>query len=865
MMNKPPKTVFGIILLSVFCLTLRIGMAEGDDASTTPDELPLILQLGPPRLTEEYIIVPIKTTGPIHYRKPILLKSRDGIPMVVYVSMPGALNATNPNDIGNSIARLKVNEFFNPPIDLPVSKVVLSQFRLEPPMSRIVFYVKEEIEPVIVAEGDELLFQFPLTTRSQNEPEQITPPSLPDQEPQITAHPEPTDESEEQTEQVDPSDGKMPFDWEARPRANLPQIIEDESPAPSDEVTDLTQILNDQPSTLVGVDTVWESLVTRVNLSATAPLKIGHITWTSDPEVIDGEVLKIHLLNTSVSEALHRQSLPVRNEVAQREIFRNDEGIIRRITVESFDDTPPSCALHIRLTRQVFYEVIDMKDDDRVDSLYELHVVFENPPLSRIVTVHSENEELRKLLFILFEQYGASFIADDDFNLDAKVTFHLENVPLKVVLDQILESRGYGYKEVEYGILRIMPVEKLKPPEQPKATPLKVLSVRTYQLKHALVANVKTALENFKSPEGQIISDERTRTIVLMDTEEHLAKIDFFVNKVIQTLDQEVAEEIVEPKPPPPPNPIQRVILLNYADPNQIKDILTPYLTPEGIMQPFSNSMRAGGSGGGTGSSGSVGGGSELGQAVGEGGYLVVIDIPETVIAIENAIAELDVPIPQVEIQVHIIESILASGLDVGVDWTGVDEERDALFSVGPTGGQLQIGRLNADEFEAVLRAVETKSNTRLLANPHITVVENQTAQFHSGDEIPFRKITVDRGVQQTEFIFKNVGIVLTVRVQVKTDDRINLLINAQVSSIGELAASGEPSINTRNARTQMLIPNGDTVTIGGLTDERTEEIVTRVPILGHIPLLGGLFRSRSQKKTLKEITIYLTPTIVQE
>ncbi|MFB3101388.1 MAG: hypothetical protein ACE1ZM_08085, partial [Gammaproteobacteria bacterium] len=295
-----------------------------------------------------------------------------------------------------------------------------------------------------------------------------------------------------------------------------------------------------------------------------------------------GEVLKIHLLNTSVSEALHRQSLPVRNEVGQREVFRDDEGIIRRITLESFDDSPPSCAVHIRLTRRVFYEVIDMKDDDQIDAPYELDVVFENPPLSRIVTVHSENEELRKLLFILFEQYGASFIADDDFNLDAKVTFHLENVPLKVVLDQILESRGYGYKEVENGILRIMPVEKLKPPEQPKATPLKVLSVRTYQLKHTPVANVKTALENFKSPEGQIISDERTRTIVLMDTEEHLAKIDFFVNKVIQILDQEVAEEIVEPEPlpPPPPNPIQRVILLNYAVLSRYKIKYQPGLNP---------------------------------------------------------------------------------------------------------------------------------------------------------------------------------------------------------------------------------------------------------------------------------------------
>ena len=472
-------------------------------------------------------------------------------------------------------------------------------------------------------------------------------------------------------------------------------------------------------------------------------------------------------------------------------------------------------------------------------------------------------------MFILFQQYGANFVVDEDVELDKRVTFHLENVPLKVSLDHILNSRGYGYTE-ENGILRITSHKKLEPPDEQKVPRRpKGFTARTFQLRYAPVTNVKAVMENFISPEGKIIADERTRSIILVDTAEQLSEVEALLNETIQTLDQEVPDVVVVPEPEPaqPPQPIQRVIQLNYADPNQLREILLPYLTPNGNIEAFeAKDIKAatGAGGGGVGGGGGIE--ADFSHTVGSGGYLVVTDIPGSVAAIARAVAELDVPTPQVEIQVHIIESIAATALDLGVDWAAVDKDLDATFSVSNTGGgRLQIGRLTADQFTAVLSALATESDTRLLANPHITVVENQLARFHSGDEIPFRRIVIQQGIEEIDISFKNVGIVLNVMVQVKTDGRINLQVDAQVSSVGEQTAIGEPAINTRNAKTQMLIPDGDTVTIGGLTDERTEETITKVPILGHIPILGGLFNSRRYKKTLKEITIFLTPHIVQE
>jgi type II secretory pathway component GspD/PulD (secretin) len=394
---------------------------------------------------------------------------------------------------------------------------------------------------------------------------------------------------------------------------------------------------------------------------------------------------------------------------------------------------------------------------------------------------------------------------------------------------------------------------------------LSASAVKVFHLSHASVATAKAALQDLISPEGKIIEDARSQSIILIDAEERLAQVEPLIAQVIQALDQEATtlKKAEEPQSPPTPELVRRVIRLNYADPDRVKETLTAYLTLRGVIEAFVPA--APGSGGGASArSGSASLGADLGEVVGQGGYIVVVDEALPVSAIEAAAAELDVPIPQVEIQVHIIETNRADGSETGVEWTAIDEDSEASLGVSSSGGQLRFGALKAAEFAAILHALQTQADTRLLASPHITVVENQQAQFHSGEEVPFRRSIIQDGIQEVEVVFKSVGIVLTVMAQVKADNRISLLVSAQVSSLGERPPDGEPPINTRKATTQMLIRDGDTVTIGGLTNERTIESISRVPILGSIPLLGGFFRSREYTKSLNEITIYLTPTIVR-
>ena len=491
-------------------------------------------------------------------------------------------------------------------------------------------------------------------------------------------------------------------------------------------------------------------------------------------------------------------------------------------------------------------------------------LIFENPVLERLVTIKSDNEELSKLFLILFKQYGANIIVDKDIDVTQKVTFNLENVPLKVALDEIMGSLGYGYKKINGNIIKIAPADKLKPPSVPitRPKPPERLETISFTLRYAPVSKVKEILQPLISQNGKIIGDERTKSIIIMDTPETLAFLREILDETIKKLDVEIPEE----KPPEPsllPKVIKQVIRLNYADPEKLKAILMPLLSQDGKIETIEETASPKSGGGFE--------GIDLGTGVGRGGYLVVTDTPETVAQIEREIRKLDVPIPQVEIEAYVVETILSGELETGFDWAFSYAKNKTEISVDALGTEkgagtlrLRYGNLSPKEFTAVLKALSNRSDTDVLASPKITVLENQQAKFHSGEQVGFSKITIQEGIQTVETIFKDVGIVLTVSPQVKEDGMISLLINVRVSSLGEATPTGEPTISNREAQTQVLVRDGDTVVIGGLSSNTSVKTVNKIPLLGDIPLLGRLFRWSKESKKKTDVTIFITPCIVK-
>ena len=231
---------------------------------------------------------------------------------------------------------------------------------------------------------------------------------------------------------------------------------------------------------------------------------------------------------------------------------------------------------------------------------------------------------------------------------------------------------------------------------------------------------------------------------------------------------------------------------------------------------------------------------------------------------IEEEIAKIDVPVPQVEIEAYIVEGTLSDDNDLGIEWVAVntDEELQLQFS-GGLGAILSKGIITAERFAGIVNALGTSSELNVLSNPRITTMENQPAVFHSGDKIPYNRVIVEQGIQQVDTVFEDVGIVLTATPQVKEGGIVSLMLGTSVSSEGGFTPSGQPRIATRTTQSQVLVKSGDTAVIAGLISEKSSKAISKVPIIGDIPLLGRIFSTEREVKQKSEVTIFITPRII--
>jgi type IV pilus assembly protein PilQ len=294
------------------------------------------------------------------------------------------------------------------------------------------------------------------------------------------------------------------------------------------------------------------------------------------------------------------------------------------------------------------------------------------------------------------------------------------------------------------------------------------------------------------------------------------------------------------------------------------------------------------------------------------GNALVVTDTPEGLAAAERLIGELDRKPQQVMIETKMVEIILTDDLNLGVQWEytgfnsgdrraskiGMRERTEGLevdpgkvgFGVeengevfvenavapglrgtgvalpGPQDAAITFGFINnTDLLTVTLNALAEKGHTRVLSSPKIVTLNNQEAKIQVGSKIPYETVVVSatgQAVRSTSFI--DVGILLTVTPTINADNRVRLKVAPESSFPGNVGPLG-PEINTRNAMTEVLIRDGETLVIGGLIDETTVESARKVPLLGDIPVLGVFFRNTSDSKRRSELLVFVTPRIVRD
>ena len=320
-----------------------------------------------------------------------------------------------------------------------------------------------------------------------------------------------------------------------------------------------------------------------------------------------------------------------------------------------------------------------------------------------------------------------------------------------------------------------------------------------------------------------------------------------------------------------------QIFTLNYADAEEICESIKEILTDRGKVKFDERTNQA-----------------------------VVTDVPPNLTKIREVIKKLDRKTKQVMIEAKIIETVLDKDERLGIQWTlgaevtGAARPLTTPFVFANTGGitgkkyfpkvdtttsdftgsvengfpyaiksDFTFGTLSFAQLQAVLEIFKRRANTKILSNPRITTLNNQEAVISVTETLNIPKYEVDSDTGRlviSGYSEKKVGITLTVTPQVNEEDQIVVELSPEVSSLigwdefstgaGTIPA---PRISTREATTQVMVKDGETIVIGGLIKEEISDTVRKVPILGDIPLLKYLFSKTTKEVDTTDLMIFVT------
>lgn len=194
------------------------------------------------------------------------------------------------------------------------------------------------------------------------------------------------------------------------------------------------------------------------------------------------------------------------------------------------------------------------------------------------------------------------------------------------------------------------------------------------------------------------------------------------------------------------------------------------------------------------------------------------------------------------------------------------------LTTVGSDGSVTET-TLKVPGFAALLSMNEFKDAVNVLSTPQILTSDNKEAEILVGSNVPFISQT-QTGVATSTSILnsivrQDIGIILRITPQITEGDHVKLDIYQEISSLNNqsdaLTMSIGPTITKRSTKTSVVVKDSQTVVIGGLMQEKEEETVTKMPILGDIPILGWLFKQKSLTKNKTNLLVFLTPSVVKE
>ncbi len=436
-----------------------------------------------------------------------------------------------------------------------------------------------------------------------------------------------------------------------------------------------------------------------------------------------------------------------------------------------------------------------------------------------LITLDVKDMELTDVLRMIADQSATNIIASK--NVKGQISINLHDIPFEQAMDAILKVNNCGYVQ-EGGIIQVYTNPELSQKEQ-----FTKLATKVFRLEHIRVSDIKQTVNSLKSSRGKIESEPKTNTLIATDTYENLKSIEEAIKEVDKKLET-------------------RIYKLNYAKPAQLQKTLQevmPASEADILIDERTNSLVITASG-------------------------ALLD------KIDALIKNWDKQIPQVLIEAKIMQVTLEKNKLLGVEWQYQNPAKHTI-TLGPKGLPLptgatyidafKIGVLGADDYQITLRALEKSSDVNLISSPSIVTLDNTEARILIGSSEPYEVFHFDeRGIiNGKEIKFVEVGIKLTVIPKISENGFITMSIHPEVSSARKGTVSDALAIDTTEANTVMTVKDNNTLVLGGLIKDDKEAHISKIPLLGDIPILRHAFRSTYYTTVKKEIIIFITPKII--
>jgi len=483
----------------------------------------------------------------------------------------------------------------------------------------------------------------------------------------------------------------------------------------------------------------------------------------------------------------------------------------------------------------------------------------------QIISLELKDMDILEALKYISARTGLNIIPTKE--VTGRVSLNVSNSSLKDIFDIILRSNNLAYDK-KGNIFNVMSDNEYKARYGKNFYDSRIS--RVFRLKYAIPDQAYNLLNTMKSEIGKVLLDSESGILLVIDTPEKIAAME----TTLAAMDQKC---------------VIKAFNLKYARAKDIEEQLKSQLDIKKV--------------------GSI-------KADERTNQVIVQTLPERMEDISRLIRGLDQKTRQILIDAKIIQVQLTNDLTSSVEWQGLFDvggssngltylgstafsavnststswqSRSQVYkdlgndvgsynfttgTSGPTTGtkELHVGVVSGSkDFDVVLKYLQTLGSTKVLSNPKLAVVNNQEAKIHVGEKQAYITSTTtqtDTSTTVAEAVtYVDLGIMLMVTPTINEDGFVTIKIKPEVSSIASFLETSSnnkiPIIDTSTAETIVMVKDGSSILIGGLSKEEKTSDYEGIPYLSKIPLIGSLFSTRSNTSKRNELLVLLTPHII--